>query len=292
MTRSLAFPLPLASLALLGLTACATAPGEGGDLAAAETANPDVALADAETREAADRAPPLERANFWAGEYAKDPSDPEATLRFGEALRAIGSFDRVIEIATQTLVLHPNNGALHLLKGRAHMALGQPELAVNAFNRASSNDPMNPAAYANLGLALDKVGQHRRAQSAYERALEIDPDRSATRSNYGLSLALSGSLARAEAELRAAAAAPDATSTIRQNLALVLGLRGDFDAMVEASQDAPDAVVEQNIAVLKALKGDGVLMESADRSETGEDQEDGDGEGLSLRGALDDIGVR
>lgn len=280
MPGSLRHRLPLASLAALGLAACATTPDEAPTAELPETTDPARMPADAETRAAADRAPPLERANFWAGEHAKDPGDAEVTRRFGEALRTIGSFDRVVEITTQALVLHPGDSELHLLKGRAHLALGEPEIAVNAFSRAASTDPMNAPAYANLGLALDRVGQHRRAQTAYLRALEIDPSRTATRSNFGMSLALSGDLDAAETNLRQAAEAPDATSVVRQNLALVLGLKGDFDAMAAAANDAPDEVVDRNVQALKAFRGEPTAAPATAPEAAAEEA------ALSLRGAF------
>lgn len=263
MPGSLRRHLPLAGLAVLSLAACATAPDATPEQDVTETTDPARVPADEETRAAADRAPPLERANFWAAEHAKDPSDAEVTLRFGEALRAIGSHERVAEITTQALVVHPKDSALHHLKGRAHLAMGEPEIAVNAFSRAAANDPMNAAAYASLGLALDRVGQHRRAHDAYRRALEIEPGRTVTRSNFGLSLMLDGDLDAAEAELRVAAAAPDATSQVRQNLALVLGLKGDYAAMEMAANDAPDEAVDRNIDVLKAFRGEGADVADA-----------------------------
>ncbi len=289
MPGSLRRPLSLAGLALLSLAACASAPEAAPDAEPESIADPAALPADAETRAAADRAPPLERANFWAGEHAKDPADVEVTLRFGEALRVIGSHDRVVEITTQALVIHPKEARLHLLKGRGHLGLGEPELAVNAFSRAAENDPMNATAYASLGLALDRVGQHRRAQTAYARALEIEPERTVTRSNYGLSLALSGDLDAAETQLRAAAGAPDATSTVRQNLALVLGLQGDFDAMTQVANDAPDDIVDSNVRVLKALRGDGPADAAAE--DAGTEEVASETGGLGLRGPLDASGA-
>jgi len=283
MTGQIHRRLSIAGLAAVGLAACATAP-DVPELDATEAIDPERQPADQATREAADRAPPLERANFWASEHAKDPSDPEVTLRFGEALRTIGSHERVVDVTTQTLVIHPNHNALHLLRGRAQMALGQFEYAANAFTRAAASDPMNADAYANQALAYDRLGQHRRAQAAYGRALSIDANRPATRANLGLSLALSGDLDGAEVQLRQAAEMPGATSTIRQNLALVLGLKGDFEAMEVAAQDAPDAVVDANVEALKSFRR---LAQAGNAATDTADVVDED-PGLSLRGALPD----
>lgn len=241
------------ALAALLLAGCATT-DETADMAT-QTSAPPAQMAPAEAREAANRAPPLERANFWAREHSKDPTDLDTALRFGEALFRLGSHDRVIEIARQTGVIHPDSAQIRVLLGRALAAENRHEEARAAFQAALELSPDNADALAALGLVHDRLGEHRAAQTAYRQALDIDPDRMATRSNLGLSLALTGELAAAEAELRAAMALPGAGSQVQQNLALVLGLQGRFDEMREISAGAPDEVIEQNIEALKALRG-------------------------------------
>lgn len=257
MSRARLWTLPAAGLALATLAACASQ--SSGDDALAEpvtaSAGDPFAPASAETRATAERADPLVRANFWAGEYAKDPSDLETALKFGDALRGIGSHERAVQIAADTAVLHPASAGVYLLMGRALGSEGQHERALGALVRAASLDPEDADIQAALGLAYDRLGQHASAQLAYRRALEMEPGRAATRSNYGLSLALSGELDRAETELRRAADLPGASSFVRQNLALVLGLQGRFDEMRSVSADAPEDVLRTNTELLKRLRG-------------------------------------
>ncbi len=259
----------VAGLALFALGACAggvsaqTSGGETTETSKAASASENGVDQEAEAasrdqmREAIDRAPPLERANFWAREHAAQPGDLETALRFGEALRAIGSHERAAEIASQTAILHPDSGEIFLLMGRALVSEGQHEKARGALLRAVMIAPDNADALAALGLAHDRLGDHNSAQTAYRQALEIEPDRAATRSNLGLSLALIGELDSAEAELRRAAENPEAGVNVQQNLALVLGLKGDYDAAREVSAGAPSDVVERNLEALKAFRGDG-----------------------------------
>ena len=275
--------LPLIGLAAMSLAACATTEPQMDDPAVEAQVDPATLPADEATRAAADRAPPLERANFWGNEHAKAPSAPYTTLKFGRALRAIGSHERAAEIATQTLIVHPHETELHLLKGRAHMSLGQPDVAASAFSRATASDPMSAAAYANLGRALDQMGQHRRAQTAYQRALGLDPQRAVTQSNYGLSLAMSGDLEAAAAELQAASAIPGAPSQVHQNYALVMGLKGDFDAMQAAAIVAPDEAIDANIALLIEFRGSIETPTTADETADVPD-------GLGLRGSTSETG--
>ena len=253
-----------AALAALLLAGCATT-SETSELAT-ETRMDAIEMASSTEREIADRAPPLERANFWAREHAKDPADLETALRFGDALRALGSHDRVIEVARQTAVLHPQSGEVYLLLGRALTAKGQQQDAHIAYRTAVLHAPGNADALAALGLSHDRMEEHTAAQTAYRQALDIEPDRVATLSNLGLSLALSGDLDTAETELRRAMELPGAGSQVQQNLALVLGLQGRFDEMREISAGAPDEVIEQNIETLRALRGVEVENLSEDES--------------------------
>lgn len=258
--RRPAHPAPAALLALfLVAGACAASPAgdEAAEQAEADTAGSDTgpALSQAELRDAADRAPPLERANFWAGEHARNPEDLDTALHFIAALRGIGSHERAAEVASQAAVIHPESDALYVALGRALAAQGQHQTARKAFEQASRLNPQNADAFAAKGLSLDRLGEHDAAQAAYRQALQLQPDRASTRSNLGLSLALTGELEAAEHELRKAIALPDANTRVRQNLALVLGLQGDYDGMREVSADAPQSIVEQNANLLKALRG-------------------------------------
>ncbi|WP_353255924.1 tetratricopeptide repeat protein [Hyphomonas sp.] len=244
------------SLALLAFalaasaTACATAPKDEQALALREAMKP----ASAEERAAANRADALTRANFWAKENNKDPEDITSALEFARALREIGSHDRAIDVMSRTLIVHPDSVDAVMLLGRIQMAKGDVPNAARAFNRATQIEPERAETWAALGTTYDRQGYHGLAQTAYLKALELEPARTTTLTNYGLSLVLSGDLAGAEAKLRLAAANPDATSRVTENLALVLGLQGRFDEMKTVSgAAAPEAVVDQNAALLRSL---------------------------------------
>lgn len=251
--KATAFALPLLSAALLA--GCASTGDKQAvteseiEQAMAETLEP---ATEAEI-EAAERADPLARANFWAKEFRKDPTKLDVTLQFLEALRAIGSQERAIEVAAKTMPLHPKSAELKIVMARALMSEGRANEAADAYYQATTLAPGNAAAFAGLGLALDYVERHADAQAAYTTALEIDPQRTSTLSNYGLSLALSGNLDKAETRLREAASMPDANARVRQNLALILGLQGKFEAAREIDPHAPKRKVEENMQALKDM---------------------------------------
>ena len=237
------FALALAASSLV-LGACATSTPTQKSL---------VDLATEDQKTAAERADPLTRARFWAGEYEKEPENIETAKYFAKALRAIQSHERVIEIASDTLILYPADYDMLMLLGRSYLSLGRPEPAAQAFGRAIQVDNTRADAFAALGLSYDKAGQHQFAQRAYTRALAIDPNRTSTLTNYGLSQALSGNIDGAESVLRQAASNPDADSRVKQNLALVLGLQGKFDEMKTVDNAAPADVMKQNAEVLQRM---------------------------------------
>ncbi|MFN3312299.1 MAG: tetratricopeptide repeat protein [Hyphomonas sp.] len=267
------FALVLAAAA----SACASSPsGPEAELARAMEAA--MQPASAEEREAANRADPLTRANFWSQEHQKAPQDAHVTLEFARALRSIGSDARAVEVLTSAVVIHPRNADLHMMLGRIRMAANEPGVARFSFERAAEAAADRAETWAALGTAYDQMGEHRMAQAAYQRALGLEPDRTTTLTNYGLSLMLSGDLTGAERQLRAAAEKPGADVRVQQNLALVLGLQGRFDEMKAVSGDAaPANVTEQNARLVRALVSPARSYEalaepesvSSDQGETG-----------------------
>ncbi|MEQ8558616.1 MAG: hypothetical protein RIB03_09900 [Henriciella sp.] len=252
--KAIAFALPLLSASLI--TACASA--EKKEQAATESAIEEamaekLAPATPEEIEAAMRADPLTRANFWGAEFRKDPTKLDVTIEFMKSLREIGSHERAIEIGSKTLPIHQKSVELHVIMARALMSESRPAEAADVYLRATRVDPKDPAALAGLGLAMDQLERHHDAQIAYEAALEVDPQRISTLTNYGLSLALSGNLDAAEARLREAVALPGSDARVRQNLALILGLQGKFAEAREIDPHAPTRTVESNMQTLKNI---------------------------------------
>ncbi len=262
--QDLKFALTLAALVSLG--ACATAPAINAQTETpADPQTDEISVADiaapedrTQLREQADRSPPIERANFWGQEFARFPHDIDVTLGFGESLRAIGSHDRAVEVAVEAAVQHPREGRIYLLMGRAYAGTGKFTEARAALLRAIMLEPENSDILAALGLAHDRLGDHNSAQTAYSQALDLDANRMATWSNYGLSLAMSGDLKGAESALRKAVALPEPSVQAEQNLALVLGLQGRYDEMMQVAGDAPEALMRNNVALLREMRGEAI----------------------------------
>ena len=242
-----------------GLGACATQQSvEDAEFnLALETAKAETLPATAEEIEAAKRADPLTAANFWSNEYEKNPANLETSVAFASALREIGSHERALEIASQTLILYPESDELLVVLGQSLMSMGQNQAATDVLLKATALNPLNADAFAIRGLVLDRQERHRDAQRSYMRALALDPTRSATRSNYAMSLTLSGELRGAETALREALEGDGGENIrIRENLALVLGLQGKFaDLQALTANNTPSRAAENNEALLRGLVG-------------------------------------
>lgn len=257
MSRAKILKSAIPAIALVG-AACASSPATP-ELTAEEQAYQDAieeALKPASEEEIAlaERSDPITRANFWASEYQKDPSNLDVSVSFMKALRGIGSYDRVIEVANVTVPIHPTSYELYLELGRTMMKQDDPAGAAQAFVRSADRAPVTEAApLAALGVAFDRLEDHAKAQEAYQLALERDPYRVSTLSNYGLSLALTGRLAEAESALRQAVELPGADVRVRQNLALILGLQGRFDEMTGVDPTAPRRSIEANRRALEEM---------------------------------------
>lgn len=244
------------TVALAGITACASTPDPEAQAAAQLKAAVAEAMKPAtpEEIEAANNSDPLTKANFWSKEYAKDAENLDNALTFANALRGIGSTERAVEVLSEVLVIYPNEPRILMPLGRALAANGNQLGAARAFEQVAVAQPDRAEAWAALGTAMDQLENHQGAQVAYEKALAIEPGRASTLANYGLSLALTGDLAGAEAKLRQAAAVEPGDVRVRENLALVLGLQGRFDEMQKTSAGfAPDKIVEQNVELLKDM---------------------------------------
>lgn len=246
-------PLPLLTLALAAGCASTKTPTVSAEAKLEAAYAEQLAPATPEEIEEIERADALTRANFWAAEFRKDPSDLDVTQRFASVLREIGSHERAIDVLSKTIPLHPQADGLQMIMGRALLSENRPGEAAEAFYKASVIAPGNAAAHAGLGVALDRLERHHDAQTSYRAALEIEPQRVSTLTNYGLSLALSGDLTGAEQQLRMAAAYPSADGRVRQNLALILGLQGRFEEMREIDPHAPQRTVEANLTAIKAM---------------------------------------
>lgn len=191
-------------------------------------------------------------AHAWGERYNKNQKDPEAGIRYAQALRATGQRAQAVAVLQQSSLSNPNNPTVLGAYGRALADTGQFAQALDVLSRAHTPDQPDWRILSVQGVVLDQMGRHQEARRHYIAALKIVPDEPSVMSNLGLSYALSKNLAEAEQTLRRANTATNREPRVRQNLALVVGLQGRFQEAQQIAQ--ADLSPEEAAANLQYLK--------------------------------------
>jgi Flp pilus assembly protein TadD len=193
-------------------------------------------------------------ADAWGERYRANPDDPQAALRYAQALRQTGQHAQAVAVLEQASIRNSKNMEVLGAYGRALADAGRFQEALDVLGRAHSPDHPDWRILSAQGAVLDQMGRHEDAQRYYETALKIVPDEPSVLSNLGLSYALSKQLPRAEATLKRAAAGARVDPRVRQNLALVVGLQGRFaEAEAIARADLPAEEASANAAYLRQM---------------------------------------
>ncbi len=186
--------------------------------------------------------------------YRANPRDPQAAVRYAQALRAIGQRAQAAAVLEQSTIQNPHDQTVLGAYGRALADNGNYAQALEVLNRAHTPDQPDWRILRVKGAVLDQMGRHREAQNHYASALRLKPEEPSILSNLGLSYALSKKLPQAESTLRRAAAQPGAEPKVRQNLALVVGLQGRFaEAEQIARGDLPPEQAAASVAYLRQM---------------------------------------
>lgn len=191
-------------------------------------------------------------AQIWGERYNKDQKDPEAGIRYAQALRATGQRAQAVAVLEQSSFSNPSNSAVLGAYGRALADSGKFAQALDILSRAHTPDRPDWRILSVQGVVLDQMGRHPEARRHYIAALKIVPDEPSVMSNLGLSYALSKNLSEAEDTLRRANTASNREPRVRQNLALVVGLQGRFQEAQQIAQ--ADLSPEEAAANLHYLK--------------------------------------
>jgi Flp pilus assembly protein TadD len=197
---------------------------------------------------------PRRDAQAWGERYNKDQKDPEAGIRYAQALRAMGQRAQAVAVLEQSSLSNPNNPAVLGAYGRALADAGRFAQALDVLSRAHTPDQPDWRILSAQGAVLDQMGRHEDARQHYISALRIAPDEPSVMSNLGLSYALSRNLPEAETTLRRANAHANREPRVRQNLALVVGLQGRFQEAQEiASADLSPEEAAANLVYLRNM---------------------------------------
>ncbi|AVJ25886.1 tetratricopeptide repeat protein [Achromobacter spanius] len=162
---------------------------------------------------------PLELLEY-ASVAAPTQSPRDNLALFGRARRALNEAGTTLTpAATVTLC----NGL-----GRARMALGQRDAALQDFDCTLAADPNNVAALNAKGVLLDASGDHAQARKLLAQAWELDPSDFRVLNNLALSHLASGDAQEAIRLLTQADAVQ--LPTLKLNLAFAQVLQGDEGA--------------------------------------------------------------
>ena len=193
-------------------------------------------------------------ADAWGERYRANPNDPEAAMKYAQALRGNGQRSQAVAVLEQASIQNPKHMGMLGAYGRALADVGNYKQALDVLARAHTPDQPDWRILSVQGAVLDQLGRHEDAQRYYGTALRIVPDEPSVLSNLGLSYALSKDLVRAESTLRKAAAQSRVDPRVRQNLALVIGLQGRFsEAEGIAQADLPSEEAASNVAYLRQM---------------------------------------
>lgn len=142
----------------------------------------------------------------------------------------------------------------------AALALGQPEVAVEALTRRLADTPKEIDSLLLLGLALHRIGDTEPAAKSYERVVEVSPDHLIARLSLGSLQLLRGRPAEAETIFRSLLDDPAGDSADAR-----LGLAEAFAAqgrLVEAQQELQKVPEAQRRALSLTLALAQTLLEA------------------------------
>jgi Flp pilus assembly protein TadD len=241
----------LASIAALGLVAVAAA---GCSTTLATTQASDVTGSTAASGARPSEEDWRRESATWGERYRTNPNDPQAAIRYAQALRNTGQRAQAVAVLERASMQHSKNSELLGAYGRALADIGNHKQALDVLARAHQPDQPDWRILSVQGAVLDQMGRHTDAQRYYATALKIVPDEPSVLSNLGLSYALAKDLPKAEETLRRASEMNNRDPRVRQNLALVVGLQGRFDeAEGIARADLPPEEAAANVAYLKQM---------------------------------------
>lgn len=239
-------PAQLAIVAVLLLSACA--PTAHTDAVSGGGADTMLRIGDA-ARDAGDLSAAIP---IYRRAHALSPLEAGPLLRLAETLHSVGAYREAGNAWDRILRLDGDNFDARVGYGETLMALGQPILALEQFQRASETGTSTKM-FNGIGVANDMLGNPAVAQTAYRDGLEIARTVKLL-NNLGLSLALSGETEEAIAVLEEAGSLVDAGMRHRANLALAYTVSGNTARAAEIlSRDMDDVSMMRTIAFYETV---------------------------------------
>lgn len=241
-----------ASLELQGRFQNAVNLYQAGDLAAAETALREIetaapGLAEVchlyglillQTERPGDAVPLLEAT------IKAVPRDPAAYNVLGGALRAVGDFERAVDVYTKAIARDEKFTDAHFNLANTYRDLNRLDEAAAHYAAAVALEPAFADAHFNHGLTLNALERFEDAEAAYREALDHAPGDTDAMVGLGKALLMQMQYGEAETHLRAALEIDPQSMEAHNNLARVLQGQGHTAAaqrtMEQALALAPD----------------------------------------------------
>jgi Tfp pilus assembly protein PilF len=124
--------------------------------------------------------------------------------------------------------------------GRAALARGDANAAIDSFEAALASDPKNVGAFAGIAQSYEKLGLPGKAVKYYREALALNPSNIAALEGQGKAFVERGATARAQVNLaRIKALCKDDCSAATR-------LEASLNAPVVAAADAPKGIAAKN----------------------------------------------
>jgi Flp pilus assembly protein TadD len=119
----------------------------------------------------------------WGARYRANPADPDAAVKYAQALRAIGQRAQAAAVLERAAINNPDDRAVLGAYGRALADNGSFQQALDVLNRAHTQDQPDWRILSVQGAVLDQMGRHADAQRYYASALRLKPDDPSVLSN-------------------------------------------------------------------------------------------------------------
>jgi Flp pilus assembly protein TadD len=160
------------------------------------------------------------------------------------ALSLLASVTASAVYSTPVAPLDPRASAL-LVQGRADLAAGQVETAIDAFEAALTIQPGQPAIYIDLANATRRQGMQGKALHYYRLALALDPQNQSAIAGEGVALAEKGAVEKARRNLARLEQLCGATCAPARDVAAAIA-RGPAPQVVTAAEVQGQPVVTPN----------------------------------------------
>jgi predicted O-linked N-acetylglucosamine transferase (SPINDLY family) len=199
---------------------------------------------------------------------AQAPAHTLALYRSGLLELQDGHPDTALALVEQAIAADAKEPRYHFVLGQALQALGRWDKAIDAYESALKLQPDFLDAWNSLGICRQRRGQFPQAATAYRRALLLESKNAGVMANLGTVLREMGELTQAVDLLRAAADLEPASTSHSLNLGIAYWNQGNFAAaertLNETLARAPhDADAVFNLG--NALHGLGRQREAIDR---------------------------